>query len=68
LQKAGLLHDIEGIQFYSWKDTGIRDHSERVKLIKLRDQAGHGSTEQTLQYYQPYEVNQEIQSLPFELI
>lgn len=63
LKKNGELPTIEGLKFYSWKDTGITDHSEIVSLINLQRQAGHSKPETTLIYYQPDEINHEIKKI-----
>jgi integrase len=63
LKKRGDLHDIDGLKFYSWKDTGITDHSKLVSLINLQRQAGHAKPETTLIYYQPDEINYEMRGV-----
>ncbi|MEL7120219.1 MAG: tyrosine-type recombinase/integrase [Bacteroidota bacterium] len=63
LNESGELLDIEGLTLYSWKDTGITDHSKQVSLLNLQRQAGHAKPETTLIYYQPDEINHEIQAI-----
>lgn len=63
LKKSGDLQDITGLKFYSWKDTGITDHSKLVSLINLQRQAGHAKPETTLIYYQPDEINYEMRGV-----
>jgi hypothetical protein len=50
LQREGALGDIAGLQWYSWKDTGITEALEQVPILHVQDQAGHHSPEMTLKY------------------
>lgn len=50
LQSKGLISNIKGLQFYSWKDTGITDMIREVGLMPTVDQAGHTSPNTTLKY------------------
>ena len=50
LQREGALGDISGLQWYSWKDTGITEALEQVPILHVQDQAGHHSPEMTLKY------------------
>ena len=48
LKKEGILDDITGLQWYSWKDTGITDALENIPILAVQDQAGHHSPDMTL--------------------
>ena len=67
LKGNGLLNTLDGLTWYSWKDTGISMHSRRTSLLATKDQAGHTSTDMTLIYYTSEEVNTEYQKLPNDL-
>ena len=56
---------IEGVELYSWKDTGITDASEEksVKPTHLRDQAGHHSLEMTMLYYEARKINKGMRDI-----
>ena len=51
LQASGKLHDISGLSWYSWKDTGISDHARKTSPMSTKDQAGHKALDMTLIYY-----------------
>lgn len=67
LHDDGRLPSLDGLTWYSWKDTGISLHSRRTSLLATKDQAGHTTTDMTLIYYQAEEVNQEYKALPNDL-
>lgn len=67
LRADGRLGNIEGLSWYSWKDTGISAHSRRTSLLATKDQAGHTSTDMTLVYYQSEQVNLEYLGLENDL-
>ena len=67
LQSDGRLHSLDGLTWYSWKDTGISLHSRRTSLLSTKDQAGHTSTNMTLIYYQSEETNAEYLKLENDL-
>ncbi|MEL6627441.1 MAG: site-specific integrase [Bacteroidota bacterium] len=50
LLEEGALDNIEGLSWYSWKDTGISEALEQLPLIIVQDQAGHTSPDMTLKY------------------
>lgn len=54
---------INGLSFYSWKDTGISLHAARTGAIPTKDQAGHASLDMTSVYYTAPEVLQEYKLL-----
>lgn len=54
---------IDGLSFYSWKDTGISLHAARTGPIPTKDQAGHSSLDMTSVYYKAPEVLQEYRLL-----
>lgn len=57
LKKAGALHNIEGLTWYSWKDTGITDALHDLPLLAVKDQAGHSDPKMTMKYRHPEKVN-----------
>ncbi len=61
LQAKGKLKDITGLQWYSWKDTGITDALEDLPLLAVQDQAGHSRPEMTLRYRHKKVINRQIQ-------
>lgn len=60
LHKHGKLKDITGLQWYSWKDTGITDALEELPLLAVQDQAGHSTPEMTLKYRHKKLVNKQM--------
>lgn len=63
LHTDGRLPAMDGLSWYSWKDTGISMHSRRTSLLSTKDQAGHTTMDMTLIYYQSEEVNEEYRAL-----
>lgn len=63
LAQSGSLKNIEGLTWYSWKDTGITRHVEHTTPMATRDQAGHSKFDMTLVYYKQREVNKEYHAL-----
>lgn len=65
LQQKGLLSDIKGLTFYSWKDTGAMDlFKAKVNILEIMRQIRHQDLSTTQKYCQSlYIVNQEIKSL-----
>lgn len=59
---------IDGLSFYSWKDTGISLHAARTGPIPTKDQAGHSSLDMTSVYYKAPEVLQEYRLLENTLL
>jgi hypothetical protein len=68
MQRLGLLGDIDGLCWYSWKDTGITKHLSATTPLATRDQAGHSDMEMTLVYYEAAKVNEEYRLLPNDLL
>ena len=50
LYGAGVIKSMEGLSFYSWKDSGLTDMSENVSILDLMQQAGHHDPKITLKY------------------
>lgn len=67
LKVAGKLGNIEGLTWYSWKDTGITEHARKTSPLSTRDQAGHEDFDMTLTYYQREQVNTEYQAMENDL-
>lgn len=67
LRDDGRLGPLDGLTWYSWKDTGISMHSRRTSLLSTKDQAGHTSTDMTLIYYKSEQVNSEYARLENDL-
>lgn len=60
LKKRGALADITGLQFYSWKDTGITNALEQISIVGVQEQAGHSSPEITMKYRHKKRKNEMI--------
>lgn len=58
------LEDLEGLDFYAWKDTAISAHIRITTPIATRDQFGHQNLQQTMVYYHAPIINQEYRDLP----
>lgn len=67
LKASGVLSSIEGLTWYSWKDTGITEHARKTSPLATRDQAGHEDFDMTLTYYQREQVNTEYQAMENDL-
>lgn len=67
LKKLKILRDIDGLCWYSWKDTGISNHIHDASPLSTKDQAGHSEMEMTLIYYKKNEVNEEYRKLKNDL-
>ncbi len=65
LFKEGKLDDIEGLQFYSWKDTGVVElFKKKVNILEIMRQLRHKDLSTTQKYCQSlYIINYEIQNL-----
>jgi len=65
LFKDGLLDDIEGLSYYSWKDTGAMELFKKgVNLLEIMRQLRHKELNTTQQYcHSLYVINKEIQEL-----
>lgn len=64
LVKRGDLKDINGLTWYSWKDTGISCHAGETSPLSTRDQAGHTDFDMTLKYYHAPAINEQYRKLP----
>ena len=67
LKDTGRLGNIDGLTWYSWKDTGITEHARKTSPLATRDQAGHEDFDMTLTYYQREAINREYLDLPNDL-
>lgn len=67
LKSAGKLTTLDGLTWYSWKDTGISEHARKTSPLATRDQAGHGDFDMTLRYYEAEKVNSEYSGLDDDL-
>lgn len=47
---AGAIQTINGLSFYSWKDSGLTDLSENLSILELMKQAGHHDPKITMRY------------------
>jgi len=68
LRDRGELHDLDGLTWYSWKDTGISRNANETSPLSTRDQAGHSSFDMTLKYYRAPRVIPEYKNLPNDLL
>jgi integrase len=62
LHKEGSLSDIKGLQWYSWKDTGITEMLEELPALAVQDQAGHATLGMTMRYRHKRRVNEKIKT------
>jgi integrase len=62
LHAKGLLKNREGLEFYSWKNTGITNlaNDAKVGIFKAQNQAGHHSPTETMRYYRQSKVDEAI--------
>lgn len=67
LKAAGRIQSLEGLTWYSWKDTGISAHAPQTSPLATRDQAGHQDFDMTLTYYQQEQINAEYSGLENDL-
>ena len=67
LKAAGQLQSLEGLTWYSWKDTGISVHARHTSPLATRDQAEHQDFDMTLTYYQAEQLNTEYAGMPNDL-
>jgi integrase/recombinase XerD len=65
LKKTGLLKNIEGLSFYSWKDTGAMALFKRkVNILEIMRQLRHKDLSTTQRYCESlYQINYEIKGL-----
>lgn len=70
LKNKGILHDIEGVTFYSWKDMGVKALLERnINTYDIMRHIRHKSLEATEKYCQSlYTINRKIQELDNSLL
>jgi len=68
LKNDGVLQNIDGLVWYSWKDTGITKHSKLTTLRSTADQAGHSDIGTTMVYYHVPNINTEYRDLPNDLV
>jgi integrase/recombinase XerD len=70
LKKSNQLRDINGLSFYSWKDTGALELFKRkVNILEIRKQLRHKDLKTTQVYCESlYEINEEIKHLDGGLI
>ena len=64
LVKRGEIASMEGLSWYSWKDTGISVNAHIASMLSTRDQAGHSDLKMTMVYYHADPVNKEYRDLP----
>lgn len=62
LKEEHKLKDIDGLTWYSWKDTGITDALDYLPILSVQDQAGHSSPTMTLKYRHRRPVNEKIKT------
>lgn len=68
LQKAAKLRDIEGLTWYSWKDTGITDALDELPVLPVQDQAGHHSPNMTMKYRHKRDRNEKMRTFRNRII
>lgn len=62
------LSDLTGLQYYSWKDTGVTDIIEVIGLMAAYDQTGHRDIKQTMKYRHKRKVNPKLQNLQIDTL
>jgi integrase len=67
LVKEGKLENVDGLTWYSWKDTGISMHTRITSPVATKDQAGHTDLTTTSIYYTAPEINEEYKALGHDL-
>lgn len=67
LKQSGKLESIDGLSFYSWKDTGITDHGEYLSILELMKQAGHQDPKVTMKYYNRSRPNDNVKKIEHHL-
>lgn len=60
LKKAKKLGNIDGLTWYSWKDTGITEALEQLPLVSVQEHAGHTKPEMTLRYRHKKAINEKV--------
>jgi integrase len=70
LEKEGKLPTIEGLSFYSWKDTGALElFRQKVNILEIKRQLRHKDLATTQKYCEMlYSVNTEIKRLDNKLL
>ena len=68
LHKKGLLKSIQGLHYYSWKDTGITQIIDTIGLVVAYDQAGHKDIKDTMKYRHATRVNEKVRDWNFGAI
>lgn len=69
LNESGKLPGgIDGLTWYSWKDTGISMHARKTGPMSTKDQAGHKNLAMTSIYYHAAETNPEYLELENDLL
>jgi integrase len=58
LHQTGALSNLEGLSFYSWKDSGLTDLGQSIGLLDLMRQARHMDPNETMQYINRKRLNQ----------
>lgn len=67
LEKEGKIKDINGLSWYSWKDTGITDLIEGVGAEAARGQANHVTEEMTRRYYHAPTIDERMRDFKSDL-
>jgi integrase len=67
LKNKGKLNNLEGLSFYSWKDSGLTDLGQSIGLLDLMRQARHMDPNETMQYINRNRLNQSFLNLDQDL-
>lgn len=67
MHRQGKLPDINGLSFYSWKDTGCTNAAKFLSPFELRDQLGHATLDQIMVYYHQDEIIEKVKFHPVQL-
>ena len=70
LKKEGKLEDIEGLHFYSWKDSSAFDHIDAgLDIRSLQELMGHADINTTQKYFKRKGIiNEKIQRIKLDLM
>jgi integrase/recombinase XerD len=63
LQAKELIGDIQGLSFYSWKDTGLTDQAQEAGLLDLMRQARHSDPSITMIYINRARPNERMKKV-----
>ena len=63
LHKEGILQDITGLSYYSWKDTAVTNHAKVLTPFELKDLGRWSNMETILKYYHTNQINLKVRKM-----